>query len=147
MMFGTMLANSVVQFRFKIFIGVRRMHANIFLVDQEEKFLQTLSTRLKSAGFAVKTSLDHNDALVSIEKSDIDVLVLGDPDDWPNFLGLIGEMKRLKPNVAIIILTPHVSSDYAIKAMKLGIYDCLPKPTNIGELIDRIREAGSRKVS
>ena len=122
------------------------MPESILLVDQEEKFLQALATRLRSAGFNVQVSLDHSDALVSIEKSDIDVLVLGDPDDWPNFLGLLGEMKRLKPQVAIIILTPHVSSDYAIKAMKLGIYDCLPKPTNIGELIDRIKEAGSTRL-
>ena len=122
------------------------MPESILLVDQEEKFLQALATRLRSAGFTVQVSLDLSDASVSIETSDIDVLVVGDPDDWPNFLGLLGEIKRLKPQVAIIMLTPHVSSDYAIKAMKLGIYDCLPKPTNIGELIEKIKEAVPRTV-
>ena len=122
------------------------MPESILLVDQEEKFLQALSTRLRSAGFTVQVSLDLSDALVSIETSDIDALVVGDPADWPNFLGLLGEIKRLKPQVEIIMLTPHVSSDYAIKAMKLGIYDCLPKPTNIGELIEKIKEAVPRTV-
>jgi DNA-binding NtrC family response regulator len=75
----------------------------------------------------------------------VDVIILEDPHDGANFLGLLEEIKRLRPNVAIIILTPHISSDYAIRAMKLGIYDCLPKPTNIGELINRINETVSGK--
>jgi DNA-binding NtrC family response regulator len=141
-----MIAALVASFQLKTFSGVRRMPESILLVDQEEKFLQALATRLRSAGFTVQVSLDLSDASVSIETSDIDVLVVGDPDDWPNFLGLLGEIKRLKPQVAIIMLTPHVSSDYAIKAMKLGIYDCLPKPTNIGELIEKIKEAVPRTV-
>jgi DNA-binding NtrC family response regulator len=141
-----MIANLVASFQLKIFSGVRRMPESILLVDQEEKFLQALATRLRSAGFTVQVSLDLSEASVSIETSDIDALVVGDPDDWPNFLGLLGEIKRLKPQVAIIMLTPHVSSDYAIKAMKLGIYDCLPKPTNIGELIEKIKEAVPRTV-
>ncbi len=74
-----------------------------------------------------------------------EALILGDPDDGSNFLGLLGEIKRLRPELAVIILTAHVSSDYAIKAMKMGIYDCLPKPTNIGDLIDRLREVGTGK--
>ena len=117
------------------------MPQRILLVDQEETFLHALATRLRSAGFTVEVSLDHGDALVPIEKSDFDVLVLGYYDEGPNFLGLLREIRRLKPRVVVIILTPHVSSDFAIQAMKLGVYDCLPKPTNIGELIERINEA------
>jgi hypothetical protein len=49
-----------------------------------------------------------------MEGVDVDVVILGDPDDGAKFLGLLEEIKRLKPNVAIIILTPRISSDYAI---------------------------------
>jgi DNA-binding NtrC family response regulator len=121
------------------------MPSRILLVDQEEKFQQALAKRLEIAGFPVKILTDASEALPVIEGSDVDVLILGDPDDGANFLGLLAEIKRLKPHVAIIILTPHVSSDYAIKAMKLGVYDCLSKPTNIGELIQRINDAVSGK--
>ena len=121
------------------------MASRILVVDQEENFLHALSKRLESAGFPVEALTDASEVLPLIEGADVDVLILGDPNDGANFLGLLREIKRLRPNVAIIILTPHISSDYAIKAMKLGIYDCLPKPTNIGELINRINEAVSGK--
>jgi DNA-binding NtrC family response regulator len=121
------------------------MASRILLVDQEEKFLQALAKRLESAGFPVQILTDAAEALVSIESPEVEALILGDPDDGSNFLGLLGEIKRLRPELAVIILTAHISSDYAIKAMKMGIYDCLPKPTNIGDLIDRLREVGTGK--
>jgi DNA-binding NtrC family response regulator len=121
------------------------MAARILLVDQEETFLQALAKRLESAGYPIQILMDATEALPLIESSDVDLLIFGDCDDGAHFLGLLAEIKRLRPNVAIIILTPHISSDYVIKAMKLGIYDCLPKPTNIGELINRISEAVSGK--
>jgi len=121
------------------------MASRILVVDQEENFLHALSNRLESAGFQIEALTDAREALPFIEGVDVDVIILGDPDDGANFLGLLEEIKKLRPNVAIIILTPHISSDYAIRAMKLGIYDCLPKPTNIGELINRINETVSGK--
>jgi DNA-binding NtrC family response regulator len=119
------------------------MGSRILVVDQEEKFLQTLANRLESSGFPVETLPDASEALHVIEGTDLDVLIFGEPDDGANFLGLLWEIKRLRPHVAIIMLTARVSSDFAIQAMKLGIYDCLPKPTNITELIERINDAVS----
>lgn len=119
------------------------MASRILVIDHEEKFLRTLARRLEMAGFPVQVAPDGSEALNLIEGANVDVLIFGAPEDGANFLALLGEIKKMSPDVAIIMLTPHVSSDYAIKAMKLGIYDCLPKPTNIGELIERINEAAA----
>jgi two-component system response regulator GlrR len=90
------------------------MASRILVVDQEENFLHALSNRLESAGFQVEALTDASEALPLMEGVDVDVVILGDPDDGAKFLGLLEEIKRLKPNVAIIILTPRISSDYAI---------------------------------
>jgi hypothetical protein len=51
----------------------------------------------------------------------VDVLILGDPNDGPNFLGLLLEIKRLRPNVATTILT--IESDMIREALEKGILE------------------------
>jgi two-component system NtrC family response regulator len=49
-------------------------------------------------------------------------------------LELLEEIKRLKSNALVIMITAHGSIETAVKAMKLGAYDYITKPFNRDEL-------------
>ncbi len=120
------------------------MPSSLLIVDHEEQFLKILAARLEAEGFQVTTSLDAEQAISFVEANDVDVVVLGDPSDGKSLLGVLREIKRVKPLVEVILLAARISVEYSIQAMKLGARDCLPKPTNISELVEKIKHAGER---
>ena len=54
-------------------------------------------------------------------------------------------MKKNWPLVEVIMLTGHSTLNCAIDSIKLGAYDFLLKPTDIGQLIAKLDKAAHRK--
>jgi len=55
------------------------------------------------------------------------------------------EIKKLDLFTETLILTGHGSIDTAMEAIKLGAYDYLTKPCEIGELVAKIEGAWEKK--
>lgn len=121
------------------------MALGILVVDEETHFLKTLSARLEAEGFRVKTFVDTEEAISFVEEAQVDVVILGDPANGRSGLESLRLLKAVKPEVEVILLAAHASVDYSIQAMKLGACDCLPKPTSIQDLVERIHQARTRK--
>jgi len=56
-------------------------------------------------------------------------------------LEAVKQMKEAKPALEIILLCSRSSLSFSMKSMRAGAFDCLVKPTDIEELISRIKEA------
>ena len=50
-------------------------------------------------------------------------------------------LKDEHPYIEVIILTGHGSIDSAVECTKLGAFDYLPKPYELDELINKLKEA------
>jgi DNA-binding NtrC family response regulator len=117
----------------------------ILVVDEETHFLKTLSVRLEAEGFLVRTCMDAEQAISLVEETHIDVVVLGDPANGRSGLESLRSLKAVRPELDVILLATHASVEYSIQAMKLGACDCLPKPTSIQDLVERIHQTDARK--
>jgi DNA-binding NtrC family response regulator len=118
----------------------------VLLVDDEEKFLDVLSQRLGTRGIDAETSTSGEEALVKIKNKNFDAIVL---DVMMPGIGGIETLKRIReenPEVQIIMLTGHGTTDKAVEAMKEGAIDFLEKPADINKLIDKIGEAKQKKI-
>jgi DNA-binding NtrC family response regulator len=51
------------------------------------------------------------------------------------------EIKKIKPEVEVIILTGHANLESANEGMALGAFDYIMKPFNIDELFYKIQDA------
>ena len=51
-----------------------------------------------------------------------------------------------KPLMEVIMLTGHASVESGIEGMKLGAYDYIMKPTDIDELLEKMRKAFEKKA-
>jgi DNA-binding NtrC family response regulator len=58
----------------------------------------------------------------------------------------LAEIKRIDPEIEVIILTGHASVDAAMKIMRLGGYDYLLKPCSLEELRLKIDGAYEKKL-
>jgi DNA-binding NtrC family response regulator len=120
------------------------MKTRVLLVDDEKDFVEALAQRLEIREFAVTTAFSGDEALAQIHEHDFDVIILDVLMPGKDGVEVLREIKKLKPLTQVIMLTGQSTVDTAIEGMKLGAYDYLMKPTDTGELANKISSA--RKV-
>lgn len=118
----------------------------ILVVDDEERFRTTMGKLLAVRGFDVETVGSGKEALEELRKGSFDVIVLDVRMPEMGGIEALKEIKRLNPNVEVIILTGHASVDVAVEIMKLGGYEYLLKPCSIEDLVNKIDGAYERKM-
>jgi DNA-binding NtrC family response regulator len=117
----------------------------LLLVDDEERFVETLSKRLKERGLDVTSALSGTDALKVMSEKLFDVVVLDVKMPGMDGAETLREIKRSWPLVEVIMLTGHASVDSAIEGMRLGAFEYLMKPIEIEVLMSKVEEAHEKK--
>jgi DNA-binding NtrC family response regulator len=126
-------------------MGGHSMSIKVLLVDDERDFVEPLSERLTARGFEVATAFNGEEALYHVKDEQWDVIVLDVLMPGMDGTECLREIKKEKPLLEVIMLTGHATVESAIEGMKLGAYDYLMKPTEMKDLVDKIRKAHTRK--
>jgi DNA-binding NtrC family response regulator len=117
----------------------------LLLVDDEERFVETLSKRLKERGLDVTSALSGKDALKVMSGKLFDVVVLDVKMPGLDGVETLREIKKSWPLVEVLMLTGHASVDSAIEGMRLGAFEYLMKPIEIETLMTKMEEAYEKK--
>ena len=114
----------------------------VLLVDDEETFVLNLARLLKFRGFEVVTALDGYGALgILRDKPGFDVVVLDVKMPKMDGIVTLGQIKRIQPDLEVIMLTGHAMLETGIQSIREGAFDYLMKPCDIEDLSEKIREA------
>jgi DNA-binding response OmpR family regulator len=113
----------------------------VLLVDDESEFVSTLAERLYLRGFHATTAHDGEDAIRTVLEEKLDLIVLDIKMPGLSGIEVLKEIKKIEPQLPIILLTGHGSTKEGMEGMKYGAYDYLMKPVDINELIQKIQEA------
>lgn len=113
----------------------------ILLVDDETEFSSTLAERLSLRGFDSDTSPDGESALNKIENEQWGVAVLDLMMPGIGGLETLRRIKKIRPDLPVILLTGHGSTKEGMEGMRMGAFDYLIKPLSINELLEKINEA------
>jgi DNA-binding NtrC family response regulator len=119
----------------------------VMIVDDDLRFVETMSRRLARSDLSVEQALSGSEALEKLQEDhDIDIAILD--MDLPGTDGVLtlSEIKKSHPLVEVIALTGPATVDSAIEALKFGAYDYITRPCNMDELIVKIAEAAARKA-
>ena len=108
----------------------------ILLVDDEEGYRELIARVLTKAGYEVLQAADGLEALSTLEKSKID-LVISDIL-MPNLNGyaLVARLRAKWPTMPVILTTGFLPP---VKTMMNGSVDFIPKPINAETLLDMIQ--------
>jgi two-component system, NtrC family, response regulator HydG len=114
---------------------------HILIIDDEPLVRGSLSELLTLSGYNVSTSSSGNEALKTIKDYTVDLIIsdLKMPD--LDGLQLLRKVKKINPELPVILMTGYGSIDNAVEAMKEGAYDYVTKPivdSEIKIVIDRI---------
>ena len=118
----------------------------VLIVDDEVEFLELMEKRLSRRGLEVVTVSDGQSALQQVEASmtantPFKVVVMDVRMPGMDGLETLRNMKKLAPQVPVILLTGHAAVGVAMEGLELGAFDYMLKPVPIGELIVKMEEA------
>lgn len=114
---------------------------NVLLVDDEKGFLNVLSNRLSRRSIRPTKVFSGTAAIQILRKNDFDVMVLDLKMEDMDGIEVLKVIKRMVPELPVIILTGHGSQTAAKEGILLGAFDYLTKPCELVDLMDKIHEA------
>lgn len=115
--------------------------ARILVIDDEENIINSISPILKDEGHVVFSGKTGEDAMLSLKINEFDLIIL---DVWlPDVDGteLLEKIKKLYPEVSVIMISGHGSIDIAVKSTRSGAFDFLEKPPSLDRLITSVNNA------
>ena len=104
---------------------------HILIVDDEPAIQQSLRGVLEDEGYRVTTVGSGADAVTVVADEMPDLVFL---DIWMrgmDGLETLGALKRVRPDVAVVMISGHGTIETAVKATRLGAYDFIEKPLSI----------------
>ena len=117
---------------------------HILIVDDEQAIQLSLRGVLEDEGYRVTTVGTGADALRVLGDEAPDLVFL---DIWmPGLdgLGTLTEIKRLRPEPAVIMISGHATIETAVKATRLGAYDFIEKPLSLEKVLLAVTHALER---
>ncbi|MDA8133061.1 MAG: sigma-54 dependent transcriptional regulator [Desulfobacteraceae bacterium] len=117
------------------------MYPAVLIVDDETTIIESLEGILSDDGFEVIHAYNGYEALKKIETSSPDIVLL---DIWmPGMDGIetLKEIKKIAPNLPVVMITGHGSIESAVDATKSGAYDFLEKPLSLDKVMVTISNA------
>jgi len=119
----------------------------VLLVDDEDKFRESMANRLRLRGYDVVDVNNGEDAVKQVRSdNEIDVVVLD--RKMPGMSGeqALKEIHTFRPAIQVIMLTGHGSLNSAMEVGKLEAFSYLQKPCELEDLVRVIEEARENKA-
>ncbi len=116
-------------------------HFRVLIVDDEEELIETLVERLDIRDIAAVGVHSGRKAIETLESETFDVVILDVKLPGENGVEIMKNIKKIKPNLPVILLTGHMSKEVSDEGLKAGAIDYIIKPINIDKLIEKMKEA------
>ncbi len=117
----------------------------VLVVDDEERILSFLSSKLKVSGYEVIIASNGVDALEQVQAQEPDLMVLDIMMPRMDGFETLKELRSFS-SVPVIVLSAKGSNAEKVKGLDLGADDYLSKPFSPDELVARI-EAVRRRLA
>lgn len=121
------------------------MSARILVVDDEEIVIRSCLRILGNGDYEVEAVQDGWEALGKIDENDYDVIILDIMMPKVDGMEVLQRVKETHPDVEVIMVTGHSQIETAVRSMKLGAFDYLPKPFDPDELELTVERALERR--
>jgi DNA-binding NtrC family response regulator len=115
----------------------------ILVVDDEPVVRESIHDWFRQDGYPIEMAADGPEAMQKIQESHWDIMLTDVKMPGMDGLELQQQVKKINPDVTVIIMTAYASIDSAMQAIKEGAYDYVTKPLDpedLQRIVDRVCE-------
>ncbi len=117
----------------------------ILLVDDEADTLDACTQILRKDGCHVERAASAQEAIQLLSTRSFDLTITDLKMPQVDGLELLKAIKRIDPEMAVVVITGYATVETAVASMKEGAYDYIPKPFTPDELRLVVRNALERQ--
>jgi DNA-binding response OmpR family regulator len=118
----------------------------IIVVDDEKHICQNITKILTKNNYEVTQALSAQEALEKMAKESFALLISDIVMPGKNGLELLKMVKKEWPLTKAVMMTAYAATDTAVKAIRLGALDYIPKPFTPDELRTAVEQALSGEL-
>jgi excisionase family DNA binding protein len=115
--------------------GALAERPRILVVDDEQAVRDLLAKTLTMADYDVDTAPDGPAALDRLRAAEYDLLITDLKMPGMDGLSVIREARRIRPDLAVVIITGYSTEASAIEAINLGVAGYLTKPFRLPRIL------------
>jgi DNA-binding NtrC family response regulator len=110
----------------------------VLLVDDEADFRAIMGKYFGRRGIVFEMAGGCMEALDWLGRDAFDVVIMDVSMPGLDGFECMAEMKKIRPDIEVIILTGHASVNAGLVGMKKGAFDYCLKPVDFDELFEKI---------
>ena len=120
--------------------------AKIIVVDDEKRICHNVEKILSKNNYEITHALSAKEALEKMAKESFSLLISDIVMPGKNGLELLKLVKKQWPLTKAVMMTAYASTDTALKAIRMGALDYIPKPFTPNELRSTVEKALSGEL-
>src|SRR4030042_5315330 len=109
--------------------------AKILIAEDEKAQRDLLEGFLKKEGFSVEAAANGREAVQKLKEDFFDIGVIDYKMPELDGLQTLREIRRLYPDLPIVMMTAYGTVETAVAAMKEGALDYLTKPIDLADIL------------
>ncbi|NPV26726.1 MAG: response regulator [Firmicutes bacterium] len=107
---------------------------SILVVDDQMGVRRLLFEAFKEDGYEVRLAASGFEAISQVNSAPPQLILMDMKMPGMNGLEALREIKRINPDIAVIMMTAYGELEIVAEAMKLGVKEYITKPFDINEL-------------
>ena len=119
----------------------------IWVVDDDESIRWVLERGLSENGIEVITFDSASKVIKKLETENPSLILTDIRMPGKSGIDLLDEVRELRPEIPIIIMTAHSDLQSAVESYEHGAWEYLPKPFDIEEAVSMVQRATSKDTS
>jgi CheY-like chemotaxis protein len=118
----------------------------IMIVDDEPQVAEVLARSLARQGHRTTVAHSGAEALDRLRTLPLDAMFLDVSMPGMNGLDVMVEVRRMKPTLAVVVITGHATADEVERVKELGAVDVIQKPSALTHYHRAIERLHARKA-
>ena len=121
--------------------------SRILIIEDEASIRRVLIKILseESDAYLVDEAEDGLQGLEKIKATDYDLVLCDIKMPKMDGVELLEAVKKIKPEIPMVMISGHGDMETAIQTMRLGAFDYISKPPDLNRLLNTVRNALDKK--
>src|SRR5690606_18353823 len=121
--------------------------AKILIIEDEPAIRRVLTKILteENSNYHVEEAEDGLAGVEKVKDDDYDLVLCDIKMPKMDGIEVLEAIKRIKPEIPVVMISGHGELDTAVNAMKIGAFDYISKPPDLNRLLNTVRHALDRK--